>query len=187
MIWEKLAKEFLVTGTVGDLICIAFGGFLVGVFLTTAFFQICKLKKQEKKKIGDKITSLILISMLTLISGGCASMQAEIIRDPGRVDSIAVGHFTTANPVDDELIGSYLRTELTRRGIVVSDDSAYVLTGTIDVDQTHYSASAVVEARIVLKEYSDRIIWIYHTGWFIAPDRKEFASMIANKISRQLK
>ncbi len=54
MIWEKLAKEFLVTGTVGDLICIAFGGFLVGVAMTTLTFCIIQLIKRLKNKERSK-------------------------------------------------------------------------------------------------------------------------------------
>jgi len=129
----------------------------------------------------------ILVSLFVLAAAGCASMQTEIIRDPGAIDSITVGRFTTRNPVDDELIGSYLRKELARRGFRVVDDSAYTLTGTIDVDRTHYTKTVVVEGRIVLREYSDQIIWSYHTGWFVAPDKKEFARYIAKKIAKQLR
>lgn len=55
MIWEWLAKEFLVKGTVGDLVVIFFCGLIVGVFAIIAVFNIVKLKKQlQGKKKGDE-------------------------------------------------------------------------------------------------------------------------------------
>lgn len=117
-------------------------------------------------------------------AAGCASLQTEIIRDPGRIDALTVGHFTTANPVDDELIGSYLRKELAKRGLRVVDDSPYTLTGTIDVHPYH---SVVVEARIVLKKDSDQIVWSYQQYYEFATSRKEFAHYMASKISQQLR
>ena len=127
----------------------------------------------------------ILVSMVVLLAAaGCASMQTEIIADPGWIDSITVGHFTTANPVDDELIGSYLRKELAKRGFTVVDDSPYTLTGTIDV---HPYYSVVVEARIVLRKYSDQIIWSYQDYYEFSKSRKEFARYMAKKIAKRLR
>ena len=124
----------------------------------------------------------ILVSMFVLLAAaGCASMQTEIIAEPGWIDSITVGHFTTANPVDNELIGAYLRKELSKRGFRVFDYSPYVLTGTIDV---HPYYSKVVEARIVLRENSDRIIWSYENRY---QSRKEFARHLAKQIKKQLR
>lgn len=131
--------------------------------------------------------NLIMIGLFVLLAAGCASMQTEIIQDPGKIDTITVGHFTTANPVDDELIGSYLRKELSKRGFTVTDYSPYVLTGTIAV---HPWYSAVEDARIVLKkdDVVDQIIWSFHTGWITdTPGRKDFARYLAEKIAKQLR
>jgi len=116
-------------------------------------------------------------------------MQTEIIAEPGRIDSITVGHFTTANPVDDELIGSYLRKELAKRGFTVVDDSPYVLTGTIDV---HPYYSRVREARIVLKKdyVVEQVIWNFQMPGLsgdLCKTREEFASYMAKKIAKQLR
>jgi len=132
----------------------------------------------------------ILVSLFVLLAAaGCASMQTEIIADPGAIDSISVGHFTTANPVDDELIGSYLRKELAKRGFIVTDDSPYVLTGTIDVDWQYHSH--IAEARIALRGYSDQIVWTYQDDVFwsypFSKSRKEFARYMAEKIAKQLR
>lgn len=123
---------------------------------------------------------------LILLAAGCASMQTEIIQDPGAIDSITVGRFTTANPVDDELIGSYLRKELSRRGFRVVDDSPYTLSGTIDVNW-QYSFANVIEARIILKKDSEQIIWVYRSETFPLRRRKEFARYMAKEIAKTLK
>ncbi len=129
----------------------------------------------------------ILVSMFVLLAAaGCASMQTEIIAEPGKIDSITVGHFTTANPVDDELIGAYLRKELAKQGFVVADDSPFVLTGAIAV---HPYYSAVEDARIVLKkDYTDQIVWSFQGFVDAFPkDRKEFARYMAEQIKKQLR
>lgn len=48
--WDWLAKDFLVKGTVGDLIIMVFMGFVAGVFATVAVYNIIKLKKQLQEK-----------------------------------------------------------------------------------------------------------------------------------------
>jgi len=121
---------------------------------------------------------LSLASMALLTVGGC--WQAEIVQNPGVINSIRVGHFTTPNPVDDELIASYLRKELTRCGFQVCDDSPYILSGTIDVNSRY---GTVREARIVLKKDSDQIIWSYE-GY---ESRKEFARSVAEQIKKRLR
>ncbi len=128
---------------------------------------------------------IIFINLLLLIAAaGCASMQTEIIAEPGWIDSITVGHFTTANPVDDELIGAYLRKELAKRGFKVVDDSPHVLTGAIDVDLLY---SSIVEARIVLKKDSDQVVWFYRNESMFLMYRKEFARYLAERIAKQLR
>jgi len=132
----------------------------------------------------------ILVSTFVLLAAaGCASMQTEIIAEPGRIGSITIGHFTTRDPVDDELIGAHLRKELAKRGFRVCDDSPYTLTGAIDVNQ-HYST--VVEARIVLKkdDIVDQIVWTYQDDLYDSlstKSRKEFARYMAKKIAKQLR
>ena len=127
----------------------------------------------------------ILVSLFVLAAAGCASMQTEIIQDPGKIDSITVGHFTTANPVDDELIGSYLRKELAKRGFKVMDYSPYVLTGTIAV---HPYYSIVEDARIILKKnYADQIVWSFQSSSEFYKKRKDFAKYMAEKIAKQLR
>lgn len=119
------------------------------------------------------------------VAAGCASLQTEIIQDPGKIDSITVGHFTTANPVDDELIGSYLRKELAKRGFVVTDDSQYVLTGAIAV---HSYYSTIEDAKIVLKkDYTDQIIWNFQCEADVSKSRKDFARYMAARIKKQLR
>ncbi len=197
MIWEKLAQEFVVKGTVGDLIVMMFAAFIVGVFCTILVFYLWILKRQlkEKKKVGDKIKTLILISMLALIAGGCASMQTEIIADPGAIDSITVGHFTTANPVDNELIGSYLRKELAKRGFRILDNSPYVLTGTIAFyEELFRRAVFIQDASIILKKDSgEQLVQWFYSGDSVLllgmnlKNRRDFACYMAKEITKTLK
>lgn len=128
---------------------------------------------------------VIFINLLLLIAG-CASIQTEIIGDPGRVDSLTVGMFVTADPVDNELIGDYLRKELSKRGFQIIDDSPNLLTGTIDVkivwDIVTYKI--ISDARIVLnKNSSEQVIWQFK-GYL---RREEFVRYIANRITKKLK
>lgn len=143
----------------------------------------------------------ILVSMFVLLAAaGCASMQTEIIRDPGAIDSITVGEFTTANPVDDELIGSYLRKELSKRGFRVVDDSPYTLTGAIAFYERFWMRTDVIQdANIVLKNDSGEQL----VQWFYSGDmensilvfglgtglknRRDFARYMAKEITKTLK
>lgn len=125
------------------------------------------------------------VGCVLMLAAGCASLQTEIIQDPGKIDSITVGRFITANPVDDELIGSYLRKELAKRGFRVVDDSPYTLSGTIDV---HSYYSRVVEARFILKkDYSDQIVWSFQSGIELYKSRKNFARYMAERIAKKLR
>ncbi len=122
----------------------------------------------------------LLISLAGVLIAGCASFQTEILEDPGKVDSLTVGQFITANPVDNELIGSYLRKELTKQGFNVTDDSQYVLSGVIDT---------VTEARIVLSKNSkEKIAWNYTASTSgICTTRKCFSKEIAKRIYKTLR
>ena len=122
---------------------------------------------------------LIVLAGAGVLIAGCASMQTEIISDPGRIDSITVGRFTTANPVDNELIGSYLRKELSSRGFKVVNDSPYTLSGTIDCD---FKYSRVMEAVIQLGS-TPKIVWRFE-GYLT---RKEFARYFAGQIKKRLR
>lgn len=122
---------------------------------------------------------LIVLAGAGVLIAGCASLQTEVINDPGRIDSLTVGDFVTANPVDNELIGSYLRKELAKRGFRVSDDSPYTLSGTIDCD---FKYSRVMEAVIQLGS-TPKIIWRFE-GYLT---RKEFAQYIAGQIKERLR
>lgn len=122
---------------------------------------------------------LIVLAGVGVLVAGCASTQ--IIDDPGYVLWVTVGDFVTANPVDNELIGSYLRKELLRRGFNVDENSPFVISGTIDVDLLH---SVVLEARIVLKRDSiEKVVWTYDTY----SNRKLFASELADRIYKTLR
>ena len=123
------------------------------------------------------LISLVVVGVLV---AGCAS--TEIINDPGRVDSLMVGRFTTRDPVDNELIRSYLRKELSKRGFQVVDDSPYVLTGTIDVNLFY---AKVREAKIVLtKDSVEQIIWRCENDY---ASRREFARHMAERITKALR
>ena len=124
----------------------------------------------------------ILVSLFVLAAAGCASMQTEIIRDPGAIDSITVGRFTTRNPVDDELIGSYLRKELARQGFRVVDDSPYTLSGAIDVHPFYFY---ITEAKIVLNE-ERFVIWFYEHRFGWIKGRKDFARYMAKEIAETI-
>lgn len=128
----------------------------------------------------------ILVSVFVLLAAaGCVSLQTEIIAEPGRIDSITVGDFTTANPVDNELIGSYLRKELAKQGFRVVDDSPYTLTGTIAV---HSYYSTIEDAKIILKkDFIDQIVWNYQCEADVSKSRKKFACYIAKRIAKQLR
>lgn len=126
--------------------------------------------------------TLLLVCLAGLLLAGCASFQTEIIQDPGRVDSLTVGQFTTRDPVKGELIASYLRKELLDRGFVVSDDSPYIISGTVDYDY----------------DYSDRPMWIRkaivslngYITWRCDIDimgEEDFAGYVAKQISATLK
>ncbi len=54
--WEWLAKDFLVKGTVGDLLVIFLGGLFVGVLMTVMTYEFLGLKKllQKKREGGEK-------------------------------------------------------------------------------------------------------------------------------------
>lgn len=193
MIWQKLAQEFLVTGTVGDLICIAFGGFVIGVSSTIVVYCLWKLSRQLKGKMKTKI----LVSMFVLLAAaGCASMQTEIIAEPGRIDSITVGHFTTANPVNGKLFASYLRSELSICGFQVIEDSPYTLSGTIEFSPGFLGfgeINLVCDGNIVLRKNSEErlVVWFYEDrfSWRFSKSkgRKDFASYMAQEITKTLK
>lgn len=122
---------------------------------------------------------LIVLAGVGVLIAGCASTQ--VIEDPGYVVWLTVGDFVTANPVDNELIGSYLRKELLRRGFNVDNNSPFVISGTIDVDVLH---SVVLEARIVLKRDSvEKVVWTYDTY----TRRKLFANDLADRIYKTLR
>ncbi len=177
--------------TFGYLMKLQIGFFLIGVMIGI-------LGSWIDKGLGKKVKTKILLCLLVLLAAGCASMQTEIIRDPGKIDSITVGHFTTANPVDNELIGSYLRKELAKRGFVVTDDSPYVLTGTIGFyDDLLRGTSRIRDASIVLKKDSGEQL----VQWFYSPDtvksvlllgvdlknRRDFACYMAQEITNTLR
>lgn len=50
MIWEWLAKEFLVKGTVGDLMIMLLACFVLGILMTILTFFVMKLQKELKGK-----------------------------------------------------------------------------------------------------------------------------------------
>lgn len=129
-------------------------------------------------------TLLICLVGVGVLIAGCASFQTEIIQDPGKVDSLTVGRFTTRDPVDNELIGSYLRKELSNRDFQIVDNSPYVLSGTIDVNLFE---DWIKEARIVLKKNSAEFVVWYYEIKVTVKTRKQFAEFMASKIQERLR
>ena len=142
-----------------------------------------------------KILGIAAGCLLTVLTAGCASMQTEIIAEPGRIDSITVGHFTTKNPVDGELIASYLRSELSRCGFQVIEDSPYTLSGTIgffDILGLGFGESNLVnDGNIVLQKNSEErfVLWFYEDRLFrgFSKTKKEFARYMAQEITKTLR
>lgn len=129
----------------------------------------------------------LLICLAGVLIAGCASFETQVIEEPGPIDSIAVGRFITADPAEGELLGSYLRQDLSENGFNVIERSQNVLFGSVTYHYYYGNSSGIKEAVFVLGNGSKKIIWRYNSGEAFVKSNKEFSEYIVKQIKATLR
>ena len=84
------------------------------------------------------------------------------------------------------MVASYLRSELSKIGFNIIEDSPNVLSGAFTYHHSYGETYGVEEASIVLKKDSDQIVWRYRDDG-LGKSNKDFAGYIAKQISATLR